>query len=101
MKAATGTPRCRRRPSLRRRWPSPGRRGRSPENFVPPLLDYAHQEMPFLRGCVIGGYVYRGAAIPALRGHYVFGDFTNARIYSIVTTPGGGTPAGLPTGRGN
>jgi glucose/arabinose dehydrogenase len=48
-----------------------------------PLLSYAHREMMFLRGCVIGGYVYRGAAIPELRGSYFFGDFTNARIYSL------------------
>jgi glucose/arabinose dehydrogenase len=56
------------------------------ENFIPPLLDYAHQETPFMRGCVIGGYVYRGQAIPHLRGRYVFGDFTNARIYSFLPT---------------
>jgi hypothetical protein len=37
-----------------------------------------------MRGCVIGGYVYRGKAIPHLRGRYVFGDFTNARIYSFL-----------------
>jgi len=51
--------------------------------LTPPLLDYAHEDMMFLRGCVIGGYVYRGAAIPELRGTYFFADFTNARIYSL------------------
>ena len=37
----------------------------------------------FLRGCVIGGYVYRGSALPELRGTYFFADFTNARIFSL------------------
>jgi glucose/arabinose dehydrogenase len=38
---------------------------------VPPILDYGRAE----GGTVIGGYVYRGRAIPGLRGAYVFGDF--------------------------
>jgi hypothetical protein len=35
------------------------------------------------RGCVIGGYVYRGSQLPALSGTYFFADFTNARVYSF------------------
>jgi glucose/arabinose dehydrogenase len=53
-----------------------------------PILSYAHEEMMFLRGCVIGGYVYRGTALPELRGAYFFADFTNARIYSVRTAGG-------------
>jgi glucose/arabinose dehydrogenase len=36
-------------------------------------------------GCaaVIGGYVYRGEAIPELRGRYVYGDFCTGTIWSI------------------
>ncbi len=48
-----------------------------------PLLEYSHEDMMFLRGCVIGGYVYRGTALPELRGTYFFADFTNARVYSL------------------
>ncbi len=41
-----------------------------------PHLDYGHDQ-----GCsVIGGYVYRGAAIPALRGTYFYADFCFAWI---------------------
>lgn len=65
------------------------------ENFVAPLLDYAHRELPFLRGCVIGGYVYRGTAVPHLRGRYVFGDFTNARIFSFLPAADGSEPTEL------
>jgi glucose/arabinose dehydrogenase len=38
---------------------------------------------------VTGGYVYRGTALPALVGRYVFGDFVTGRIWHIArdTTP--------------
>jgi hypothetical protein len=32
---------------------------------------------------VTGGYVYTGAAIPALAGRYVFGDFLSGRLWSV------------------
>jgi hypothetical protein len=34
---------------------------------------------------VTGGYVYRGGAIPALVGRYVFGDFASGRLWHIAT----------------
>jgi glucose/arabinose dehydrogenase len=41
-----------------------------------PVLDYGHDQ-----GCsVIGGYVYRGNAIPALRGTYFYADFCSGWI---------------------
>jgi len=40
--------------------------------LISPMLDYSHGT----GRAVIGGYVYRGAAIDALRGEYVFGDFS-------------------------
>lgn len=36
-----------------------------------PVLQYDHAQ----GGSVTGGHVYRGSAVPALRGHYVYGDF--------------------------
>lgn len=42
---------------------------------------------------VIGGYVYRGAAMKALTGTYVFGDFTrrldnrHGRLFGLDVTP--------------
>lgn len=35
---------------------------------------------------VIGGYVYRGSAIPYLQGQYVFGDFAG-RIWTMIHDP--------------
>jgi glucose/arabinose dehydrogenase len=46
-----------------------------PERAVGPLTesikDYGHDEGK----CIIGGYVYRGKAIPGLYGIYVYGDY--------------------------
>jgi glucose/arabinose dehydrogenase len=43
----------------------------SPTGFEPPILDYGHNP-----ACSItGGYVYRGSAIPAIRGHYFYSDY--------------------------
>jgi glucose/arabinose dehydrogenase len=39
--------------------------------FTNPVLEYDHGDGI----SVIGGFVYRGSAIPALTGQYVFGDF--------------------------
>lgn len=44
-----------------------------------PILDYSRSE----GSVVIGGYVYRGRAIPALVGHYVYGDFGNGKIWTL------------------
>jgi len=44
----------------------------APEGMIPPVFDYPHSEGV----AVMGGYVYRGEAIPALRGAYVFADLT-------------------------
>jgi glucose/arabinose dehydrogenase len=39
--------------------------------FTDPVYEYSHDD----GGCaIVGGYVYRGSAIPALVGRYVFGD---------------------------
>ncbi len=51
-----------------------------------PIFTYDH-----LQGdeTVIGGYVYHGANIPALRGAYVFGDFISGRIWTLTQDAGG------------
>lgn len=42
--------------------------------LLPPVLEYDH-----LTGrSIVGGHVYRGDAVPALRGRYVFGDWDPA-----------------------
>ena len=47
--------------------------------LVPPVHEYDHDD-----GCaIVGGHVYRGEAIPALRGWYVFTDYCHSRIRAI------------------
>ena len=53
-----------------------------------PLLDYDHSAG---RCAVTGGYVYRGSAIPALVGAYLFGDFCSGEIWAVDA--GAGRPA--------
>lgn len=49
-------------------------------NLTLPLLDYPHAE----GACsVTGGYVYRGNAIPALRGTYFYADFCAGFVRSF------------------
>jgi glucose/arabinose dehydrogenase len=45
-----------------------------------PLLEYDHGNG---RCAVTGGYVYRGSAIPLLRGGYVFGDYCSGEIWVV------------------
>jgi len=50
------------------------------DGLVFPILEYGHDE-----GCsVTGGYVYRGAAIPQLVGHYFYSDYCTGFIRSIA-----------------
>jgi glucose/arabinose dehydrogenase len=44
-----------------------------PAGLIDPVAEYDHDEGL----ATIGGFVYRGGAIPALRGHFVFGDFSD------------------------
>ncbi len=53
-----------------------------------PIAEYGHDA-----GCsVTGGYVYRGAAIPALQGQYFYGDFCAGFVRSLHVD--GGTASG-------
>ena len=54
--------------------------GGAPTGAVPPVYEYSHTA----GGCVlIGGDVYRGAAIPELVGDYVFADFCLGTLQAI------------------
>ena len=47
-----------------------------------PVVEYSHSE-----GCAVtGGYAYRGTAVPALYGRYVFGDYCSGQIWTISRT---------------
>lgn len=70
------------------------------KGLTPPILTYGHD-----RDCSItGGLVYRGAAMPALQGRYLFSDFCGGRLMSFRLEGGKATdvtgleggPAALP-----
>lgn len=53
--------------------------GEIEERFVAPVVTYGHDD-----GCsVAGGYVYRGDAVPALEGWYLFGDYCQPWIKAV------------------
>ncbi len=54
-----------------------------PPDTVGPVYEYGRS----LGATVVGGYVYRGSAIPDLRGAYLFGDFYNPQIRMLITSP--------------
>jgi len=43
------------------------------DRLIDPVIEYRHRDVGI---AVVGGYVYRGTALPALRGRYVFGDYS-------------------------
>jgi hypothetical protein len=52
-------------------------KGERPPGGVQPVFEYSHSG----GNCSItGGYVYRGNAIPALRGVYVYGDYCVSQL---------------------
>ena len=53
--------------------------GDAEATFTAPVVTYDHRD-----GCSItGGYVYRGAAVPALYGWYLFGDYCAGDIRAV------------------
>ena len=54
-----------------------------------PVATYTHAE-----GCsVTGGVVYRGRAVPALVGWYLYADYCSGRVWAVAST--GGEPVAL------
>jgi glucose/arabinose dehydrogenase len=48
--------------------------------LVMPIAEYSHDH-----GCSItGGFVYRGARIPAAQGRYFYGDYCSGTVWSLV-----------------
>ena len=47
--------------------------------YLDPVVEYSHAE----GASITGGYVYRGAALPRLAGHYVYGDFGSGHIWAV------------------
>lgn len=60
-----------------------------PGNYTFPILAYPHNTTSG-GFSVTGGYVYRGAAVPALRGYYICADYISANAWKIISNGSGG-----------
>nr|WP_180218030.1 PQQ-dependent sugar dehydrogenase [Streptomyces albus] len=73
--------------------------GEEPADHVPPVFEYDRSSS---RCSVTGGYVYRGKALPHLRGRYVFSDYCEGDIRALRMRNGevtGETNLGVDGGR--
>ncbi|MGW7091824.1 PQQ-dependent sugar dehydrogenase [Streptomyces sp. NPDC054874] len=69
----------------------PFRGGTEPANHVPPVHEYDRSGL----GCsVTGGFVYRGDALPDLRGSYVFSDYCDGTLRTLQLENGEVTGVG-------
>jgi glucose/arabinose dehydrogenase len=59
--------------------------GAQPEGARDPILETAHTDGTC---AIVGGYVYRGRAIPSLRGVYMFGDNCEPRLVGVAQSGG-------------
>jgi glucose/arabinose dehydrogenase len=51
------------------------------EGLILPVAEYSHESG---RCSVIGGYVYRGSAMPDYRGTYFYGDYCSGEVFDLV-----------------
>lgn len=57
--------------------------------LVFPIAVHPHREGDPREACLItGGYVYRGSAVPAMRGRYVYGDAYTNELWSLRLSRG-------------
>jgi glucose/arabinose dehydrogenase len=68
------------------------REGANPFQGTPPadleLVDPVHEYRHGVGCSVTGGFVYRGEALPAFRGIYLFSDFCSGRVWGLINVDG-------------
>ncbi len=69
-----------------------------PDDAIAPVYEYDHSGD---RCSITGGYVYRGAAIPALVGRYVFADFCSREVWALRRDGGNVSVTALGSVPGN
>lgn len=56
---------------------------RGPTPIIPATVAHSHIESR----SITGGFVYRGKALPKLRGTYIYGDYVTGKIWSLPFDP--------------
>jgi glucose/arabinose dehydrogenase len=59
----------------------------NPPNYAPPVTTYDHGTNDSYGCALIGGYVYRGTASPALKGVYFYGDLCSGKVLDLTKNP--------------
>ena len=59
----------------------------SAQNHQPPVYEYDHS----LGASITGGYVYRGASVPALEGMYLYADYVSDTVWALAIDGEGNT----------
>jgi glucose/arabinose dehydrogenase len=59
---------------------------RAAPGHVPPVYEYSRRSP---HCAVTGGYVYRGEAIPELRGAYLYSDYCSGHVWTLQQADGG------------
>jgi glucose/arabinose dehydrogenase len=54
------------------------------DEMIPPIHEYTHTSNPC--DSVTGGYVYRGAASPAIQGSYFYADYCRGEMWALKET---------------
>lgn len=57
--------------------------GMNPAGAMEPIIDYGRSNADGGTS-ITGGYVYRGAAIPALQGRYIYADYNSDNIWTVT-----------------
>lgn len=50
------------------------------KDLIEPIWEYSHFDVGL---SITGGHVYRGKALPELRGHYIYGDYVKTKIWAL------------------
>ncbi|MEM7218438.1 MAG: PQQ-dependent sugar dehydrogenase [Pseudomonadota bacterium] len=61
-----------------------------PSAFTPPVAELTRDQAR----SITGGFVYRGTALPALAGRYLFGDFATGALWEMARVTGAFSPIG-------
>jgi glucose/arabinose dehydrogenase len=49
------------------------------KELTDPIWEYSHE----VGKSITGGHVYRGKAVPALEGHYLYADYVSAKVWAL------------------